>query len=385
MRVALSTIGKFHTFDLARELHAHRALQAIYTGYPRFKLRGERIPADLIHTFPWLHAPLMGFRYGRLLGTRFNRLLNYLDRITLDEFVSSQLPECDVFVGLSGSALRSGRRAQARGAKYVCDRGSSHIRTQDRLLREEHDLWSLRYEGIDPRVMELEENEYAAADCITVPSTFSLRSFVESGVAQPKLRRLPYGVDLSTFEPRGQPDPARFDILFVGGMALRKGVPYLVQAYRKLRHSAKSLTFVGSASPALMAALKARGQWADEARVAGPIPQPALKDIMSRSHVLVLPSIEDGFGMVLAQAMACGCPVIGSFNTGTPDLLTGEGREGFTVPIRNSDAIAERLQQMADDPALRTRMSEAAIARVKQLGGWRDYGNEALAIYAALL
>jgi glycosyltransferase involved in cell wall biosynthesis len=233
--------------------------------------------------------------------------------------------------------------------------------------------------------MELEENEYAAADCITVPSKFSLRSFEESGVPPSKLRRLPYGVDLSRFEPRGAPDPARFDILFVGGMALRKGVPYLIQAYRKLRHPAKSLTFVGSASPQLIAALRARGEWADDARIAGPVPQAALKDIMSRSHVLVLPSIEDGFGMVLAQAMACGCPVVGSLNTGTEDLLTAQGQEGFTVPIRDSDAIAERLQQMADDPALRMRMGEAAIARVKRLGGWRDYGNEAMAIYEALV
>jgi glycosyltransferase involved in cell wall biosynthesis len=385
MRVALSTIGKFHTFDLARELHAHGALRAVYTGYPRFKLRSERLPPELIHTFPWVHAPLMGFHYARFLGTRFNRLLSYVDRISLDRYVSSQVPECDVFVGLSGSALRSGTRAQARGAKYVCDRGSSHIRVQDRLLREEHDLWGLRYDGIDPRVMELEENEYAAADCITVPSKFSLRSFQESGVPPSKLRRLPYGVDLSRFEPRGAPDPARFDILFVGGMALRKGVPYLIQAYRKLRHPAKSLTFVGSASPELIAALRARGQWADDARIAGPVPQTALKDIMSRSHVLVLPSIEDGFGMVLAQAMACGCPVIGSLNTGTEDLLTAQGQEGFTVPIRDSDAIAERLQQMADDPALRMRMGESAIARVKRLGGWRDYGNEAMAIYEALV
>jgi glycosyltransferase involved in cell wall biosynthesis len=96
--------------------------------------------------------------------------------------------------------------------------------------------------------------------------------------------------------------------------------------------------------------------------------------MMSESHVLVLPSIEDGFGLVLSQALACGCPIVASTNTGGDDLIT-DGVEGFIVPARDVAALAARLQQLADDPALRRRMSEAALARVKHLGGWRQYGD----------
>ncbi len=385
MKIVLSTIGKFHTFDLARQLHSHGALGAVFTAYPRFKLRGEDLPAELIHTFPWVRAPLLALRYRRYLGYRINRAWEYVDRTCLDRYVRNNLPPCEVFVGLSGSALRSGRAARARGAKYVCDRGSSHIRVQDRQLREEHDRWGLEFDGIDPRVIDLEEREYAESDCITVPSSFALRSFVDSGVASNKLRRLPYGVDLSRFEPDGRPDRDRFDVLFVGGMSLRKGIPYLIQAYRALAHAGKSLTLVGSVSPELIRHLRRRGVWEDDVRVLGSLPHAEIKRIMSRSHVVVLPSVEDGFGLVLAEAMACGCPVIGSRNTGTEDLLSADGCEGFVVPVRDSDAIARRLQQMADDPSLRAWMSGAAINRVRQLGGWRDYGSEALATYRALL
>jgi alpha-maltose-1-phosphate synthase len=385
MKVVLSTIGKFHTFDLARELQAHGALRAVFTGYPRFKLKSERLPREVIHTFPWVHTPYMGFPGWRLLGVRAKQLWEYVDKITLDRYVSLHMPECDVFVGLSGSALRSGATVQARGAKYVCDRGSSHIRVQDQLLREEHDRWGIPFAGIDARVIDLEESEYAAADCVTVPSNFAMRSFVDAGVVQSKLKRVPYGVDLSRFEPTGRPDPERFDILFIGAMNLRKGLPYLMDAYRKLVHPRKSLTFVGSTSVELISHLKKRGAWEDDTRVVGPMPQTELKKIISKSHVMVLPSIEDGFGMVLAQAMACGCPVIGSRNTGTEDILSEDGREGFLVPIRDGDAIARRLQQMADDPGLQAHMSEAAVARVQQLGGWRDYGNRAMATYEGLL
>jgi starch synthase len=383
-KIVVSTIGKFHSFDLARELHSHDALKAIFTGYPRFKLQHEELPSELIHTYSWVHTPYMAFRQGwGIVGDRLLRQMEYVDKILLDHHVSRHLPECDVFVGLSGSALQSGKVAHARGAKYACDRGSTHIRIQDQLLREEHEKWGIPFGGIDPRVIDLEESEYAEADCITVPSTFALRSFVTAGVALEKLRRLPYGVNLSRFEPCGSPDPDRFDILFVGSMILRKGIPYLLQAYEQLQHRNKSLTFAGQPDQRLIDAMKARGLWPVDARVIGHVPQRQLKELMSRSHVLVLPSIEEGLALVLAQAMSCGCPAIATEHTGAQDLFE-DGKEGFIVPIRSIDAIAEKLQRLADQPELRAGMSNAAVSRVRLLGGWRDYGRRALEVYAAL-
>ncbi len=385
MQVVLSTLGKFHTFDLARELHARDLLRAVFTGYPRLKLRNERLPKELVRTFPWIHAPYIGaLAHRRLLGRRTIQLWEYLDRITLDGYVSRRMPDCDVFVGLSSSALLSGKTARAQGAKYVCDRGSAHIRAQDRLLRDEHSIWGVPYEGIDPRIVEREEQEYAEADCITIPSKFAARSFAQAGVAPDKLRRLPYGVDISRFEQTARPDPGRFDVLFVGAMSLRKGVQYLMQAYGKVVHPAKSLRLVGDISRELIELLKSRSQWNSDTNVVGPLAQSALKHIMSKSHVLVLPSVEDGFGLVLAQAMACGCPVIGTNHTGAEDLLGTERRAGFVVPVRDVDALAKRLQQLADNAELRNEMSAAAIERVRQLGGWSVYGAEAVRIYQDL-
>jgi glycosyltransferase involved in cell wall biosynthesis len=383
VKVVLSTIGKFHTFDLARELHARNALEAVFTGYPSFKLRDEKIPKERIRSFPWIHAPYMGFRYRRSLGRRINQHWEYLDKITLDRHVSRRMPPCDVFVGLSGSALRSGRVARSRGAKFVCDRGSSHIRAQDALLREEHARWGMKFEGIDPRVIDLEEAEYAEADCITVPSTFNLKSFTARGIAPGKMRRLAYGVNLERFHPTGIPNPDRFDMLFVGATSLRKGLPYLLEAYAQIRHPKKSLTLVGSPDDPVIALMKKRALWPDDIVVAGPQPQSRLKEIMSRSHVMILPSVEEGLALVQAEAMACGCPVIGTDHTGATDLFE-DGIEGFILPIRRADMIAQRLQQLAGDPSRRARMSAACLARVRRIGGWHDYGARAVATYQSL-
>jgi glycosyltransferase involved in cell wall biosynthesis len=290
------------------------------------------------------------------------------------------MPECDLYVGLSGSALPAGKKAHQRGARFICDRGSSHIRAQDELLREEHAQWNMSFVGIDPRTIAREESEYEEADFITVPSTFVYRSFVDQGITANKLRLLPYGMNLSRFQPVDKPDPQRFDMLFVGGMSLRKGVQYLVQAYQKIKHPAKSMTFVWSPSADLIEALTARGLWPEDAIVSGHMPQTELKKIMSRSHVLVLPSLEEGLAMVMAQAMACGCPVIASNHTGAEDLMT-HGVEGFIVPVRNVSALTEKLQLLVDAPALRDEMGKKALQKVQKIGGWHEYGDKAMKIY----
>ena len=384
MRVALSAIGKFHTFDLARELNARGALTAIFTGYPYFKLKNENLSKELIHTFPWVHGSYMAFPWKHCLPHSVIQQWEHLNAISFGAWVARSLPECDIYVGLSGSTLPAGKKAKQNSAHYVCDRGSSHILFQNELLRDEHELWGLNYVGVDPRNIAREEAEYSEADCITVPSGFVLDSFVNQGVPSEKMRLLPYGVNLSRFQPVDQPTSGRFDILFVGGMSLRKGVQYLVQAYQKINSSAKSLTFVGAPSHELIALLTARGLWPSDAIVLGHVPQTELKNLMSRSHVLVLPSIEEGLAMVQAQAMACGCPVVASRNTGGEDLFS-DGCEGYIVPIRDVDALAERLQYMADHPEDRAIMAHRALQRVHSIGGWRDYGANAMAIYGELM
>lgn len=389
MKVALSVIGKFHVFDLARELNAQGVLQRIFTAYPRFKLTDEGLPASKIDTFPWVHAPYMFVSNGNLLGRRAMWLWEHLDSISFDKHVALNLQPCDVFVGLSGATLLSGRAARLQGARYVCDRGSSHIRVQQQLLRDEHEHWgisakTLPFASVDPRTVDREELEYAEADCITVPSRFAERSFISQGVPPGKIKRLPYGVSLEKFYPTQQPDPTQFNVLFAGLMCLRKGVPYLLQAFKKLKHPRKTITFAGTSSPELIEWFKRNGLWPDGARVVGHLDQPALRDLMSRSHVLALPSIEEGLALVQAQAMACGCPVIGTPHSGAEDLFN-DGIEGFIVSIRESDALAERLQALADDPGLRQRLRAHALARVRNMGGWKDYGSSAIKVYQGLL
>lgn len=386
MKIVLSTIGKFHTFDLARELHARGHELTVFTGYPRFKLKGEQLPQSMIRTFPWMHVPYVGLgsRWGA--DSRFMREFGHWNLETFGRYVSRNIPECDVYSGLSSSAGDAGRIVKARGGRYICDRGSSHIRIQDDILAREYDVWGVPHNRIDPRTIAREEREYALADIVTVPSTFAYRSFVEAGIPASKLRLIPYGVNLNRFRKVDDPDPTTFDVLFVGCVSLQKGIPYLLQAFARLVHPGKRLTIVGHGSRQMMAWLHARGLVKDGDRVqfTGTMPQPELKRIMSRSHVMVMPSVQEGLALVQAEALACGCPVIGTVNTGAEDLFT-DRVEGFVVPIRDVDALVARMQALADNPRLQRRMSTAALARVSDLGGWSTYGENVAALMEELV
>ena len=217
-----------------------------------------------------------------------------------------------------------------------------------------------------------EENIYAVADAITVPSSAARRSFLSMGVPAEKVHVIPYGVRLEQFSPDGAPPQDEFTVLFVGSVGLRKGVPYLLEAFAAVRAPRKRLRIVGAVQEDLRALLPKLPQAGVE--FFGVLPQAELARLMSRSHVLVLPSIEEGLALVQAQAMACGCPVLCSTATGGEDLFT-DGVEGYIVPARDSAALAEKMQLLADDPALQRGMREAALARVRHFGGWTTYGD----------
>jgi glycosyltransferase involved in cell wall biosynthesis len=378
-RVALSTIGTFHSFDMARQLEAAGALASIHTGYPRFKLRSCGIPPGKIRSFPWMQGPYMaGWIPRRMRGD-----WEHWSSVSFACFVASTLPECDVYCGLSGSALLAGKLARSRGARYVCDRGSSHIRSQDAILQEEHELWGLPFEGVDPRAMEREECEYDYADAILLPSSFALRSFIERGIPRSKLHLAPYGVDLARFTPSGAPQSGSFDCLFVGGLSVRKGAGYLFAAYEALRHPRKSLTIAGTIGQTILPLLERFVARNRNIRVLGHVAQGDLAKLMSQSHVLVLPSVEEGLALVQAQALACGCPVLATRSTGAEDLFE-HGKEGLIVPAQDTTSLADGLQAMADDPEQRDSMARAALQRVRHMGGWDTYGSIVLDLFRDL-
>jgi glycosyltransferase involved in cell wall biosynthesis len=373
MQVIQAVFGVFHHFELAHQLHQRGHLRRIYSTWPWARLKREGIPRELVKTFPLIHTADYLLRRTPLYSAALDGRFNQANSLTFDAWMRLTIEPCDALIAISGAGLTTGPKLQATGAKFICDRGSTHQRYQNEVLAEEHRRWNVPYIEPPAHIVRREEAIYAAADAITVPSTAARRSFEQMGVSTAKLHVIPYGVRLDKFRPTGKPSADSFDVLFAGQVSLRKGVPYLLQAFSLLRHPRKRLTIVGAVQDDMRELL---GRLPTEHVVfTGPLPQADLASRMSQSHVLALPSVEEGLALVQGQAMACGCPVIGTTATGAEDLFT-DGREGFIVPERDVAALAGRLQQLADDPALRARMSDASLQRVTSLGGWDTYGDQ---------
>jgi starch synthase len=376
VRVSQAVFGVFHHFELAHQLRRHACLQTVYSTFPWFRLQREGLPHEHVKTFPWIHAPLLLLAKRGLYPGKYTESLDYWNALLFDRWLTRRLrnpaEQCDALIAISGAALGAGRALQAAGGKYICDRSSTHARFQAQILEEEFRRWNVPLQTLDERDTEREERQYAMADSIVVPSQFAARSFAGFGIAREKIRVIPLGVRLDTFRPVAEPPAGGFNVVFAGQVAIRKGVPYLLEAFAQLRHPRKRLRIVGAVQAEIRPLLAQLPL--DQVEFLGVVPRNDLATILSSSHALVLPSIEDGWGMVLGEAMACGCPVVASPNCGSEDLFT-HGREGFLVPIRDPKAIAERLQQLADDPNLQQQMRIAALERVRHLGGWNDYGD----------
>jgi glycosyltransferase involved in cell wall biosynthesis len=180
----------------------------------------------------------------------------------------------------------------------------------------------------------------------------------------------PYGappalVDQPSRRVSGEP----LNVIFAGHLAQRKGFAYLIAAMKRLEFPWK-LTLAGPRpirAPEELDAFLAdeRCTWL------GHVPHNTLLEKMCSAHVFVFPSIVEGFGMVLYEAMAAGLPVITTANTAGPDIMI-DGREGFIVPIRDPDAIATRLTLLYEDEPRRVEMASEALACANR-SGWNSY------------
>jgi starch synthase len=381
--VAISTGGRFHLFPFARELVKRRSLVAIFSGFPWLRLRKEGVPRRLVWTFPLFRPLLMCLRYLPIAPPKLlSDFIHSVSVVAQDWYVSMRLPVCDIFVGHEAVGLKSGSLAQSRGAIYVCDRGCSHMAWKEELLFDERQYLGLKQRS-RPLTYSRELREYAQSDYIVVGSSFAKQSFIEKGFSEKKIHVVPYGVDRDVFQPRAViPDDDVFNVIFVGNLNIRKGARYLLEGFEQCKILKKQLTIVGLVDDEVKQSQSSQLHRSD-VTLLGHCVHEELPELLSKSDVLVLPSIEEGFGMVVTEALACGCPVIVSENTGAKDVVV-DGKNGFIIPIRSSSAITNKLDLIGGNRRLRAEMSAAALLLSVELG-WDRYADRMLEWYDEIL
>lgn len=373
--VLLACTLRFHFTQMARELKSRGRLGKFVTALPPGALGAPELEG---HAEQARSNRLVVQVLGRL-GMGETQLMRSAE-VALAKSVSCHAAQYagdySSIIAISGTGLEAGKAVQSAGGRWICDRGASHIQEQDEALREGYEKAGLSYGGIDLRAIERELQEYAAADAVIVPSERVRQSFLKRGVEADRVKVVRLGADLDTFQPRqgvGESDgPLR--VLFAGSISVQKGVHHLLQAGKALPGKVE-LRLAGVVSQDLKPALAEGGASVTHL---GKLSKSDLAAEMAQADLFVLPSIQDGFGMVVAEAMACGTPCAVSDGAGASEIVE-EGVAGWVFPAGNAEALTAVLEQAAEDRSRLAQMREA-LAQQRQSLGWSRYGDDLMSV-----
>ncbi len=212
-----------------------------------------------------------------------------------------------------------------------------------------------------------ESKEIALVDHIIVPSRFVEESYLHHGVDATKLHIVPFGVDtqkyVSTPAPTGE-----FVAFFSGQNQHRKGLLDLLEAWQKAGING-TLIIAGNLQPEVRETVR-QYQHVMNIELPGFVDQ---REYFKRAHLFVFPSLEDGFALVVTEAMASGRPVLISDHTGAKDFVH-EGKDGFIVPAGDVNAIAAKLRFAYDNRQLLAKMGKAARKSIEK-NTWDTYAQ----------
>jgi glycosyltransferase involved in cell wall biosynthesis len=217
---------------------------------------------------------------------------------------------------------------------------------------------------------------------VLAASTHTAKTLVDNGISAAQIRVVPYGVDPIRYPVRTQGEGCRgpFTVAFVGRVVQRKGLSYLFEAVRRLSHVNIRVVLRGRGAVDQELLSQFRDVPID---VAVNRPTAEIVNVLHNSDLLVLPSLEEGFGHVILEAMSCGVPVVTTPRTCGPDVIVA-GRHGFIVPIRDVDALASRIEWGVDHRPALVEMGIAAAARAREYT-WARFRSRVVSAYSELV
>jgi len=332
----------------------------LYSATPRSRMRGF----DLAIRKRWVPAPVAIF--SALTHTRTPLILDELDSTLFDHWAAHMLRDCDLLLGASTSSLVTGRAAQRMGGTYVLDRACPDIRVQQQMMVEEARKVGGTFRTNSPWFVERQVEEYEQADFILAPSDYSRRSYPEHLRKKVVLTPL-YGC--SAMVPRApKPLQSTFVLGVVGGGPLRKGFLYLLQAWKELALPNAELKIRTSNEIFTYPVLKQLLSEQSTVSVVGYMAD--MKDFYADLDAFILPSVDDGFGLSLMEAMASGVPSIATRNCGASELLVHD-RDCLLIDAFSVDQIKEAVLRLYESRELRDRLESngpRAVAAL-QVGG----------------
>jgi glycosyltransferase involved in cell wall biosynthesis len=301
-----------------------------------------------------------------------------------DRIVARRLPaiadRVDVVHAWPLGALETLKVASKLGIPTALERPNAHTRFAYEVVQQECERLGVplpadHEHAYNAQVLEREEAEYELADRLLCPSDFVVQTFVDQGVAEDKLARHIYGYDETTFHPGDRAEADGLTVLYVGVAAVRKGLHFALDAWLRSPASATGRFLIAGE------VLPAYGE-----HLAAQLAHPSVSvlghrddvpELMRQSDVLLLPSIEEGFGLVCTEAMGSGCvPLVSDACT----ELCRHMDNALVHHVGDAAAIEQHLTLLHEDRALLERLRAAGLRAAPDIT-WTAAGRILLEAY----
>ncbi len=402
MRISVSHAGKQHSYHLAKALLQLGKLERFYTSSyvtPAWLQRRLAGHAFFSRRFqPGLAAPYVSAHWGYELREFAIRALQgrgaawteavYARDVTFDKDQARRIAAdgSDTFWGFQGSALHTLHACRRAGKRTLVELATAHVLAARKYLGEEARLqpdWADSFDNLvfPPDYEQRLREEPFAADYTVAASGFTRQTLLDAGLPAERILYLPLGFDVDhvPYLPRTAPRQGPLRLLYAGNVTQRKGMAYLLDAMESLPASEVELHVVGTVQGSGRA-FKARRHLY---RYQPAVSQLELFGLYADYDALVLPTLFEGFGLVLVEAMAAGLPVITTERSIGPELVD-EDNNGYLVPLRDAAelrAAIERLASKDNDSYQAMRLA----ARQKALSfTWDAYGQRLAALLDTL-
>ena len=321
-------------------------------------------------------SPLLRQGLNRLLPKSLACSWNHRADGLFDRLAAKHISKINpnIVVGYENACLHTFQAAKRRGVTTVLDAASFHHAWQDRFAPHVESKMAHR------RITARKDREIGLADYVVTCSKFARESYEEAGCDQEKMVCLPVGVDCDLFQPshsRSTSPLVRF--IYVGNASFAKGLEVLATAIRLLRSDDIDfeMSVIGLSANAATC-LDGLG-----VRRLGRMPHSELAIEFHNHDVLVLPSRFDSFGMVVAEAMACGLSAIVSDHVGAKEMIQN-GQNGFITPAGDPEALATAMRRYTSRQVDRTEMAGVARSTALQYD-WRSYRAKAVQMFSKVM
>jgi glycosyltransferase involved in cell wall biosynthesis len=392
-QIILSHAGKQHSYHVAKALHQLSYLKKFYTSSyvtnpflqkwlinnnnqfftKRFLSGLDKTKVEANWRFEIKeHA-------GRLLKYNSSKIEEfvYARDVVFDTYMAKKMERLTtpIFWGFQGSCKKTIDAVKDRNGFAICELATAHITYAKKILVEEqqlHPAWADSISNIVfPKTYEERlESEPFAASLVVAASSFTKQTLIDSGIHENKIQLLPLGASVEHIKyiPNKTKNNRPLKLLYAGTVTQRKGIYYLLEAMKNFPKQEVELHIIGNV-------FGSAGEFKKHApfyTYHGATSQQNLFKKYCEFDALVLPTIFEGFALVIVEAMAAGLPVITTAHSIGPDLIN-DNKNGYVIPIRDIKAIQDAIIKLQEKNSIEWEEMQINARNTALNYSWNNY------------